>query len=126
MNLVEFLGIYCKFLNIRRILMIRIRSWGLFLFLLFFIPLSCTRAAVTEQKKIQEPVISGSWYPDNKEELAKEVNSLFDRAKPEKIDGDIIALIEPHAGYKYSGTGAACGYKLIKGKNYKKVIILAP
>ena len=106
--------------------MIGLRSLSLFLLLLFLIPISCSKAAVTDQKKVQEPVISGSWYPDNKEELAKEVNSLFDSAKPEKVDGDIIALIEPHAGYKYSGTGAVCGYKLIKGKNYKRVIILAP
>ena len=51
---------------------------------------------------------------------------VFESAKPEKIEGGIIALIEPHAGYRDSGKGAASGYKLIKGKNYKRVIILAP
>ena len=106
--------------------MIHIRNLGLFLLFFFLVPFSCSKAAVTDQKRIQEPAISGSWYPDKKEELEKEVKSLFDRAKPEKIDGDIIALIEPHAGYKYSGIGAARGYKLLKGKNYKRVIILAP
>ncbi len=106
--------------------MISARIISLFVLSFLLISIACSRDATSIQQKIQEPVISGSWYPADREELKKEINLFIDSAKPEKIDGDIVALIEPHAGYSYSGKGAAFGYNAIKGKNYKRVIILAP
>ncbi|OGL43751.1 MAG: AmmeMemoRadiSam system protein B, partial [Candidatus Schekmanbacteria bacterium RBG_16_38_10] len=106
--------------------MISVKVVGLFILSFLLIPIACSRGATSNQQKIQEPVISGSWYTADKEELKKEINLFLDSTEPEKIDGDILALIEPHAGYTYSGKGAAFGYKAIKGKNYKRVIILAP
>ncbi len=40
--------------------------------------------------------------------------------------GEILALIAPHAGYVYSGQTAAHAYRLIQGKDYESVIIIAP
>jgi AmmeMemoRadiSam system protein B len=36
------------------------------------------------------------------------------------------ALVCPHAGYVYSGPTAAFGYKLLQGRQYETVIVLAP
>ncbi len=41
----------------------------------------------------------------------------------EPIDGDIIALIVPHAGLVYSGPIAAHAYKLINGNSFDRVVL---
>jgi AmmeMemoRadiSam system protein B/AmmeMemoRadiSam system protein A len=70
--------------------------------------------------------VAGSFYPDDPEELSKMIDEFLEKAKPQEFSGDIFALIEPHAGYGYSGQTAAYGYQLIRDKPYKTVIVLAP
>lgn len=79
-----------------------------------------------ETQEIRKSVIAGSWYPGNPETLQKEVNNYFENAKVADIDGEIFALVSPHAGYAYSGFVAANAYKQIKGHHYDAVIVLAP
>jgi len=73
---------------------------------------------------IKEPNVSGSFYPGDSVQLASMVDQFLDAANPEPIEGEIFALISPHAGYGYSGQTAAYGYKLIKGKPYKTVVVI--
>ncbi len=75
-------------------------------------------------ENIQEPCVAGMFYPASPKELSGMLDSYLAEANPEKLSGEIFALISPHAGYGYSGKVAAFGYKLIKGKPYKTVIIL--
>jgi hypothetical protein len=42
----------------------------------------------------------------------------------DKQDEEVFALILPHAGYGFSGETAAFGYRLIKGKDYKTIVII--
>lgn len=76
--------------------------------------------------KIKEPVVSGLFYPNNPKILSFQIDSYLERAEIPKIQGDIIALISPHAGYEYSGSIAAYGYKSLIGRTYKTIIILGP
>jgi len=39
-----------------------------------------------------------------------------------KVEGEIVALVSPHAGYAYSGQVAASAYKLIEGKSFDTVV----
>jgi len=80
----------------------------------------------TGMKEIREPAVSGMFYPDQPEVLSKDVKKYFESAKKEKIDGEIVALVAPHAGYMYSGHVAAHAYKLIEGKNFDSVVVVAP
>jgi len=73
---------------------------------------------------VKEPNVAGSFYPDNPVELSQMIDKMLEKAQPEFIGEKIFALISPHAGYGYSGLTASFGYKLIKGKPYKTVIIL--
>ncbi|MFZ2456898.1 MAG: AmmeMemoRadiSam system protein B [Candidatus Altiarchaeia archaeon] len=79
----------------------------------------------SDKKSVRESVIAGSWYPGKKEDLAKLIDSFLGNADNAGL-GDVKALIAPHAGYAYSGQVAAHAYKQIAGKEYKKVMILAP
>jgi len=73
---------------------------------------------------IKEPSVAGAFYPDKQKELLSMVDNLIASASPEKIDGEIFALIVPHAGYGFSGQTAAYAYKLLMDKGFKTVIVI--
>jgi AmmeMemoRadiSam system protein B len=77
-------------------------------------------------EEIREPVVAGVFYPDNPEVLSRDVKRYLENAKKEKLEGEIVALISPHAGYMYSGQVAAYAYKLIEGKAFDSVFVVAP
>ncbi|MFH0855046.1 MAG: AmmeMemoRadiSam system protein B [Candidatus Omnitrophota bacterium] len=74
---------------------------------------------------IKEPCVAGTFYPEDPGELSKMIDAFLEEANPETGPvGRVFALISPHAGYGYSGKVAGFGYKLIKAKEYKTVVIL--
>lgn len=75
---------------------------------------------------IKNPNVAGSFYPGDADELSRMIDRFLDAATPESIAGEIFGLISPHAGYEFSGQVAAHGYKLIRGRPYKTVVIIAP
>ncbi|MFA5336478.1 MAG: AmmeMemoRadiSam system protein B [Candidatus Omnitrophota bacterium] len=77
-------------------------------------------------ESIQKPVVAGSFYPAESVILARQVDKYLEDAEPKQIDGEIVALISPHAGYEYSGPVAAYGYKAVSGRKYDTVVVIAP
>ena len=75
---------------------------------------------------VRESVIAGSWYPGDPARLTKDIKGYLKQVPAHKIEGELIALISPHAGYMYSGQVAAHAYKLLEGKQYDVVVIIAP
>jgi hypothetical protein len=75
---------------------------------------------------IREPSVSGTFYPDNPNTLTRNIEAYLKNANIESINGEVLGLISPHAGYVYSGQVAAYGYKAIIGYPYETVIIVAP
>lgn len=76
--------------------------------------------------KVREPAVSGLFYPDDPKTLRKLIQRFLDEAQaPEKM-GEVIGLVSPHAGYIYSGSVAAYGYKALVGKNYDSAVIIGP
>jgi len=80
----------------------------------------------SETGEIREPAVAGSFYPNDPVVLKKQIRGFLDNVPEEKIEGKIIALISPHAGYMYSGQVAAFGYKLLEGSDFNRVIVIAP
>lgn len=74
----------------------------------------------------KEPSVAGSFYPADKKELKEYVENFLTKAQKSKRGGKIIAIISPHAGYRYSGQVAAYGYKEIKDSDIKRVILIGP
>lgn len=74
--------------------------------------------------EIKEADLAGSWYTSSKAELENQLKGYLDAANPETIDGPILAVIVPHAGYAYSGPVAAYSFKAIQGKGIKTVIVV--
>ena len=66
----------------------------------------------------------GSWYPEDPKVLKRDIDKYLGDASVEKIEGEIIGAIVPHAGYEYSGSIAAYAFKALKQKNPDTVIIV--
>ncbi len=79
-----------------------------------------------EMKEVREPAVAGAFYPDKPEILSRDVTKYLESAKKEKLEGEPVALVVPHAGYMYSGQVAAYAYKLIEGKSFESVVVVAP
>lgn len=74
--------------------------------------------------RVRPSAVAGLFYPQSKRALASQVDRLL-AAAPERDAQQLRALIAPHAGYEYSGPTAACAYKLLAGRAYRTVIVLA-
>ncbi len=68
--------------------------------------------------------LAGSWYSNDPEVLKQQFDNFFQKADPETID-NVIALVLPHAGYRWSGQTAAFGLKTTE-KKYKRIVVIGP
>jgi len=67
---------------------------------------------------------AGQWFPANSTQLRRDIERYLDAAKFQIPTGEIVASVSPHAGYTYSGPIAAYSYTPVRGKSYKRVIVL--
>lgn len=63
---------------------------------------------------IRPSPIAGRWYPGNARQLQVEIDSYLKNAAHPEILGEIIALIAPHAGYRYSGAVAGHAFAALR------------
>ncbi|MBA4374357.1 MAG: hypothetical protein C0402_16010 [Thermodesulfovibrio sp.] len=75
-------------------------------------------------QNVREPSHAGTFYPADTYELAETVSRMLAEAGPVREEGMPVALIAPHAGYRYSGQTAAKAIKHITGREIHTVIIL--
>jgi len=66
---------------------------------------------------------AGRWFPDGKDRLARVVDKYLD-VKKAAIPEAPLALIVPHAGYRFSGACAGHAYAALKGHAYDRVILI--
>jgi hypothetical protein len=78
------------------------------------------------EQKIRPPYVAGAFYPADANELGKMIDGFLAHATAEKLEGNLVALICPHAGYQFSGGVAAYSYIQLKGRSYDRVVVLAP
>lgn len=72
------------------------------------------------------PRVSGFFYPRAEDNLQKMIALKLEKVIKEELPGRPMAIISPHAGYDYSGGVAAYGFSAVNGRDYKRVVILAP
>jgi AmmeMemoRadiSam system protein B len=81
---------------------------------------------VNAQTDLRPSPISGQWYPGKAELLASSVNHYIETATLPAISGEIIAVIAPHAGHRYSGPVAGHAFAAVKGMSPEIVAVIAP
>jgi AmmeMemoRadiSam system protein B len=87
---------------------------------------ACSRLSTygQEGKRVRPPARAGQWYEATASALTKQVDGYLEKATVATTSGHLLALIEPHAGYAYSGQTAAFGYRLLRGLSYSRVVLL--
>lgn len=77
-------------------------------------------------KKIMVSTLAGTWYSATRQALIQEIRSCLDQVVGEPTLEGVCALIQPHAGYRFSGPTAAHGLRQIAGKTYSRVVVMGP
>lgn len=77
-------------------------------------------------KDIRPSPIAGTWYPGNAQQLIRSLDQQLASASSPSLEGEIIGVIAPHAGHRYSGKVAAHAFKLFVGLEPEIVAILSP
>jgi len=70
---------------------------------------------------MRKPFFAGSFYPSDEKELRNQLSSFFEK---KNVEGQLVGLIVPHAGYIYSGKTAGNAYFLIKDKKISTVFLI--
>src|SRR5215470_11835777 len=67
--------------------------------------------------------IAGTWYEGNAKMLAHSVDEYINHAQLPALDGEVVAVIAPHAGHRYSGPVAGYAFAALRGLNPKLVTV---
>lgn len=78
-----------------------------------------------EDSTVIQSQLGGTWYEDDPVKLDMELESYLEEVIPH-MGNDVIALLAPHAGYRYSGEVAGHAFKQVEGKSYDRVVIIGP
>jgi AmmeMemoRadiSam system protein B len=74
---------------------------------------------------IRKAAVAGTWYPGTSTALAAAVDAHLKTARTD-VDGDLVALIAPHAGLMYSGPVAAHAYRLLRDRQFEVAVLVGP
>ena len=78
------------------------------------------------QTSVRPSPIAGTWYPGNTAQLRKTIEGYLENAAPPALPGEVVALVAPHAGYRYSGHVAAHAFKTVQSRGFTKVLVISP
>ena len=70
--------------------------------------------------------IAGTWYEGNPKALAAQVDKFLADAKSPPYEGEVTAVIVPHAGHRYSGGVAAHAFAALRGLEPDLVVVISP
>jgi MEMO1 family protein len=66
------------------------------------------------------------WYDSDPEVLARSIDGYLEDAQLPVLEGEVIAVIAPHAGHTYSGTVAGYAFAALRGRSPDLVAVIAP
>lgn len=70
--------------------------------------------------------LAGTWYTGEPQALQDEITTYLQAAEAVELPKEIIALVAPHAGHRYSGTVAGCAYRAVQGRRFDRVAVISP
>ncbi|MEI8133305.1 MAG: AmmeMemoRadiSam system protein B, partial [Leptolinea sp.] len=78
------------------------------------------------QMDIRPSPIAGRWYEADPVQLSRQIDEYLKKATNPQISGEVIGLVAPHAGHRYSGRTAGYAFKTIQGNSYDLVVVISP
>jgi AmmeMemoRadiSam system protein B len=77
-------------------------------------------------QSVRPSPIAGRWYPGNPQRLAASVDAYISAADIPVIQGEIVAVMAPHAGHIYSGPVAGYAFAALRGKEAAYAAVISP
>jgi MEMO1 family protein len=81
---------------------------------------------MTSASELRPSPIAGLWYDNQPDLLAHQVDAYLTQAVLPDLKGEVIAVIAPHAGYRYSGRTAGYAFRSVVGKQVELVVVVSP
>jgi AmmeMemoRadiSam system protein B len=75
---------------------------------------------------VRPPAHAGSFYEADPQELRRHIHHHLRAVNEIPKVGKIHGIVAPHAGYVFSGPPAAHAYRVIAGRDYRRVAVIAP
>src|SRR3954463_6365053 len=77
---------------------------------------------------IRKAAVAGTWYPETAEALAAAVARHLAAADASAADigGELVGVIAPHAGLRFSGPVAAHAYRLLRRRAFDVAVLVGP
>jgi len=75
---------------------------------------------------IRPSPIAGTWYPGSADALAQSIDQYLNAATIQPLDGDVVGIIAPHAGHRYSGQVAAYAFRHLENLTPETVAVISP
>lgn len=70
--------------------------------------------------------IAGQWYPGDPTRLAASVDAYIAAARLPPLEGELLAVMAPHAGHQYSGPVAGYAFAAARGLQPDLVVVVSP
>lgn len=70
--------------------------------------------------------IAGTWYAGNRAVLARQIDEYLERAVLPELPGEVMAVVAPHAGHRYSGAVAGHAFAALRGRAPKLAAVVSP
>ncbi|MRR52703.1 MAG: AmmeMemoRadiSam system protein B, partial [Rhodocyclaceae bacterium] len=70
--------------------------------------------------------IAGTWYSADPQRLARQVDAFLQSAVLPPLEGEVIGLVSPHAGHRYSGRTAGHAFRAVQGRHFDLVAVISP
>ena len=76
--------------------------------------------------KVRPSPIAGQWYPAELHRLAASIDGYIQSAQLPTLDGDVVGVMAPHAGHRYSGSVAGYAFATLRGLSPEIVVVVSP
>ena len=79
-----------------------------------------------QAQDIRPSPIAGQWYQSDPGRLARVVDRYIASARLPDFNGEVIAVMAPHAGHRYSGPVAGYSFAALRGSTPDVVAVVSP
>jgi AmmeMemoRadiSam system protein B len=84
------------------------------------------KTAMQNTLDLRPSPIAGTWYEGKPDTLKRNIDEYLDNAELPKLSGDVIAVVAPHAGHRYSGAVAGYAFAALRNRAPDLVAVISP
>lgn len=81
---------------------------------------------MNEIAQVRPSPIAGTWYSGDPDQLRQQIDHFLASANLPEIEGQVTAIIAPHAGHRYSGRTAGYAFATVLGQDRELVTLVSP